>query len=332
MAQRGRPKKKKKVDEPIPEVEEKEVEVAEQEPDISDVDYQEKPKESISEPVGSDYNPFAQSVEEKAYRTPKVETSPLIGDIGEPVFERPTLSELMKENEEQVTEDGLGGQDAFSQQELNELPDKQKEEAAKGLVEQALNIYTLGCKGMGYLAKIKESKVDKLARDGSIDMNLRVPVDAYTSVSIPQIVQGFNAEIQDTFEVTEEFKESVRPAMTRVFIKRGWGVTDEQQLLLAFGMDLAQKGAILVKLKKEGDMQIKRFVEMTNISRGKDVEFVTESEGSAPQPATQTEPQTEEEDISTTEPSGSEKSMVQSVNPDLKVSEHDLKQVDVDNV
>ena len=238
----------------------------------------------------------------------------------------------MKENEEQVTEDGLGGQDAFSQQELNELPDKQKEEAAKGLVEQALNIYTLGCKGMGYLAKIKESKVDKLARDGSIDMNLRVPVDAYTSVSIPQIVQGFNAEIQDTFEVTEEFKESVRPAMTRVFIKRGWGVTDEQQLLLAFGMDLAQKGAILVKLKKEGDMQIKRFVEMTNISRGKDVEFVTESEGSAPQPATQTEPQTEEEDISTTEPSGSEKSMVQSVNPDLKVSEHDLKQVDVDNV
>ena len=182
------------------------------------------------------------------------------------------------------------------------------------------------------LAKIKESKVDKLAKDGLIDMNLRVPVDAYTSVSIPQIVQGFNSEIQDTFEVTDEFKDSVRPAMTRVFIKRGWGVTDEQQLMLAFGMDLAQKGAILFKLKKEGDMQLKRFVEMTNISRGKDVEFVTESESKRPQPAPQPEPQDEEEVISTTEPSGSEKSMVESVNPDLKVSEHDLKQVDVDNV
>ena len=331
MAQRGRPKKKK-VDEPIPEVEETKVDVAEQDPDISDVDYQEEPKEAISEPAGSDYNPFAQSVEEKAYRTPKVETSPLIGDIGEPVFERPTLSELMKENQEQVSEDGLGSQDALAQGELNELPDKQKEEAAKGLVEQTLNIYTLGCKGMGYLAKIKEDKVDKLAKDGLIDMNLRVPVDAYTSVSIPQIVQGFNSEIQETFEVTDEFKDSVRPAMTRVFVKRGWGVTDEQQLLLAFGMDIAQKGAILFKLKKEGDMQIKRFVEMTNISRGKDVEFVAESEGKAPQPEPQPEPQVENEPQVSMPASGSEKSMVESVNPDLKVSEHDLKQVDVDNV
>ena len=239
----------------------------------------------------------------------------------------------MKENQEQVAEDGLGGQDALAQSELNELPDKQKEEAAKGLVEQALNIYTLGCKGMGYLAKIKEGKVDKLAQDGLIDMNLRVPVDAYTSVSIPQIVQGFNAEIQDTFEVTEEFKESVRPAMTRVFVKRGWGVTDEQQLLLAFGMDIAQKGAILFKLKKEGDMQIARFVEMTNISRGENVEFVAASDNakqSEPKPQPQPMPESDEQESPATTSSSSK--MVESVNPDLKVSEHDLKQVDVDNV
>ena len=79
-------------------------------------------------------------------------------------------------------------------------------------------------------------------------------------------------------------------------------------------------------------MQIKRFVEMTNISRGNDVEFVTESDSKRPQPAPQPEPQEQEEPVAKTEPSGSEKSMVESVNPDLKVSEHDLKQVDVDNV
>ena len=45
----------------------------------------------------------------------------------------------------------------------------------------------------------------------------------HTSVTIPQVVQGFNGEIDDAFSVDEDFKDSVRPAMTRVFIKAWLG-------------------------------------------------------------------------------------------------------------
>ena len=336
MAKRGRPRKN-----PIPEPVEKDIEKEKEvqdfvadgiEPsdkvDISDVDYtKEEPKvEAPKSPIGQSYNPFAESVEEKAYRNVKVEESPMIQDIAEPVFEKPTFQDLVRENQDQVEEDGIGGSDdPFAQDEVSELPDKQKEDAAKGLVEQTLNMYALGCKGLGSLAKIKEKNVNRLAQEGAIDMNLRIPIDAYTSVSIPQVVQGFNNEIDDTFQVDDDFKDSVRPAMTRVFVKRGWGMTDEQQLLLAFGMDLAQKGAIVMKLRKEGDMQLKKFMEMTDYARGKNVNFVNKD--TPPQPT-----EAEEKAAEPTPKEPTESVMVENQNPNLNVNKKDLDEIDIDNV
>jgi len=300
--------------------------------DISDVDYVEP---ATKNRLGESYNPFAESVEEKAYRSVKLEDSSLATEIAEPIFERPSFQDLLKENESQVEESGLGGDaggeeaNPFSQDEIRELPDKQQEDAAKGLVEQALNMYTLGCRGLGTLAKIKESKVDKLAGEGLIDLNLQVPIDAHTSVSVPQVVQGFNNEIDDTFSVDDDFKESVRPAMTRVFVKKGWGMTDEQQLMLAFGMDIAQKGAILMKLRKEGNMQIERFIEITEISRGRNVQFVTPDHIPSVSPEEAPEPEME---VVKSKRKKAESSMVGVINPDIKISKHDLDQVDVDNV
>jgi hypothetical protein len=48
----------------------------------------------------------------------------------------------------------------------------------------------------------------------------------------------------------KEFGYKVRPAMIRVFMKRGWGMTDEQFLLYMFGKDIAIKLGIMYSLKK----------------------------------------------------------------------------------
>tara|TARA_R110000822_G_scaffold419_10_gene1938 strand:- start:1163 stop:2296 length:1134 start_codon:yes stop_codon:yes gene_type:complete len=311
--------------------------------DISDVDY------SAPEPKTMSYNPFAESVEEKEYRTPKVETSPMIEDINEPVFERPSFQDLVSENQVQVEEEGLGGtENSFAQEEIQELPQKQQEEAAKGLVEQALNLYTLGCKGLGHLSKIKESKVDDLAKEGLIDLSIQVPIDPYTNVSIPEIVQGFNSEVVDAFDVSEDFKDEVRPIMNRVFIKRGWGMTDEQQLMFAFGMDFVQKGAILMQLKKQGDVQLQKFMDMTDYKNSRsNVKFSapenapepTRGRRPRPQPqpvvseaAIEEEPMQVQPEEDILEPVQEDSSMVNVVNPDIKINKHDLDQIDVDNV
>ena len=155
--------------------------------DLSDVDYRQPTPKVMS------YNPFAESVEEREYRSVKVATSPMIGDIDEPRFERPSFEDLVNENKQQVEEEGVGGaENSFAQEEIQNLPPKQQEDAAKGLVEQALGLYTLGCKGLGALGKIKESKVDDLAKEGIIDMSIKVPIDPYTTVTIPDIINGFN--------------------------------------------------------------------------------------------------------------------------------------------
>jgi len=343
MAKRGRPSKKKEVQEPIQKVKEssepikdissdlkKEKEVQdffaegmikeEDRVNISDVDYR------TPELKQAAYNPFSESVEEKAYRTPKIENSPLIGEIEEPTFERPSLSDLMKDNEAKA-EEQQGGEpsDSFAQDEIRELPSKDQEEAAKGLVEQALNLYGLGCKGLAWMSKIKESKVDDLAKDGLIDLSLKVPIDAHTSVSIPQVVEGFNSEVEETFIVSDDFKDEVRPIMTRVFVKRGWGMTDEQQLMFAFGMDFAQKGAVLMQLKKQGDMQIERFMEMTDIARGRNVNFTP------PKASPPSSPSPINESVEVASPI-KDMSMVESQNPDLGINLEDLSQIDVDNV
>ena len=349
MAKRGRPPKKKEVvEESVKAVEESapiedvksDIKAAKKAQDfvgegitksdsidISDVDY------TTTEIKSAPYNPFSESVEEKSYRTPKIESSPMIGEIEEPTFERPSLSDLMKENEAQAEEQGVTENgDAFSQEEVRELPQKQQEEAAKGLVEQALNLYTLGCKGLGHLSKIKESKVDDLAKEGLIDLSIQVPIDPYTNVSIPEIVQGFNSEVGDAFEVSEDFKDEVRPIMNRVFVKRGWGMTDEQQLMFAFGMDFAQKGAILMQLKKQGDVQLQKFMDMTDYANGRDVKF------KAPQPPQESNPpptQNVKQEVVEEQPlppQDNSQSMVKSQNPDLKMNLDDLSQIDIDNV
>tara|TARA_R110002012_G_scaffold59532_1_gene155741 strand:+ start:8103 stop:9182 length:1080 start_codon:yes stop_codon:yes gene_type:complete len=290
---------------------------------------------------GSKYSPLGESVTEKEYRTPKVENTNQVGEIDEPYFERPTLDDLVQSNAEDTGE----SDSPFAQPEINEMSSAAQEESAKGLVEMSLNLYTLGCKGMGNLAKIPEKKLNRLVEEGAIDIGLRVPVDRYNTASVPEIVDNFNNEVGDAFVVTDEFKEEVRPIMTRVFVKNGWGMTDEQQLMMLFGMDLVQKGSVVIQMRKAAQFQLDTFMEMTEIKNGRDVRFEANQSNSEPDISVPKEPEPEEEIIDENLPeepleeileSSVEtklgESMTQKINDGLEVNKADLDQVDVDNV
>ena len=290
---------------------------------------------------GPKYSPLGESVTEKEYRTPKVENSASIGDIDEPYFERPTLDDLVQSN----AEDSGESDNPFAQPEINEMSSVAQEESAKGLVEMSLNLYSLGCKGMGGLAKIPEKRLNKLIEEGAIDVGLRVPIDRYNTASVPEIVDNFNSEVGDAFVVSEEFKEEVRPIMTRVFVKNGWGMTDEQQLMMLFGMDIVQKGSVVLQMRKAAQFQLDTFMEMTDISNQRNAQFeasqpAQEPDISQPQPgaeevdeSSEVVPEKENEEI--LESPIEDKigaSMTQKINNDIQVNQSDLDQVDVDNV
>ena len=65
-----------------------------------------------------------------------------------------------------------------------------------------------------------------------------------------EFVQGYNQQVGTAVENDPAFRKKVRPVMIRVFSKRGWGMTDEQFLLFAFGKDISIKAVTLYGMKK----------------------------------------------------------------------------------
>mgnify|MGYP003632927460 FL=1 len=348
MAKRGRPSKKAKVEEPIIE------EVSE--PTIEEVKTEEV-AEPISEPVtddiydlnssgeskiGSSYNPFGDSVEEKAYRTPEVATAESIRDIDEPNFIKPTYDDLVSANEQVGTDVEDGGIEAepkgierFAQDEVKEMSPESQKDAAEGLTSVVLGLYSQGCGMMGSFARISDKKLAQLEADGEIDTSLRVPIDKHTTASVRQVVDSMNSQTDEAFEVTEEFKDTVKPVMVRVFTKRGWGLTDEQNLMLMFGMDLAQKVTIVAQMRSAANQHLEGFKEMhyINSKNNGQVDFEAKTPRDTPRQSTPQATQVVKDDVDTsTKQDASMSNMVASDNPDLQISLSDLAQVDVDNV
>tara|TARA_R100001244_G_scaffold95098_1_gene71384 strand:+ start:716 stop:1786 length:1071 start_codon:yes stop_codon:yes gene_type:complete len=356
MAQRGRPRKKTTVkdvveDVKVEAVEQKVAEPVVEEPIVKEVapktektediyDLNTKPAESR---LGDSYNPFGESVEQRTYSRPQVAAN--VSDIDEPVFTKPSYAELVDRNETEADEsvapedkepEGLG---RFSQPEINDMPDNAKDEAADGLVDITLNLYGMGCKGLGSLAKISDKKLDRLESEDLIDTSLRVPVDAHTTASVRQIVDSMNSQVEESFTVTDDFKEQIKPVMKRVFVKRGWGMTDEQTLMMMFGMDIAQKVGVAMQIKSSANYQLEAFMQMheQNKMQNEPNEYVVADEPTPEPRRRRPTPTDSKDEAPTTKEAPKDKkedtsSMVKSQNPDLKVNMTDLAQVDVDNV
>jgi len=134
---------------------------------------------------------------------------------------------------------------------FNELEDKEKKKASEQMVDAVLDTYDT-LKGLSAkLGQMDEKKVRKMIDEGKIDRNRRITIDEYgNNVGIMEFVQNYNAQVAQAVEPDPSFRKNVRPAMTRVFMKKGWGMTDEQFLLFAFGKDLTITGVTLIGMKK----------------------------------------------------------------------------------
>ena len=95
-------------------------------------------------------------------------------------------------------------------------------------------------------------RLKKMYAEGEINPGIQIPIDgAGNTVSVDEFVQEFNSQTSEAIKTTPEFKETVRPAMVRVFEKRGIGMTDEQFLLYHFGVDLATKSITIFALRRQ---------------------------------------------------------------------------------
>ena len=201
-------------------------------------------QETVEAQVMDDFSPLDAPVKQRSYTQHKIYAdSDVVPELEEPTFQAPNFSDFDEASPEEK-EPAKPFNEPFS-----ELDGKEKTMGAEMMAEMTLDIYEKGCGFLGKLPEISESKLDQLIADGEIDPNIELPTES-GNIGVKDFAVEYNSSIKDAFEVSEDFKNNVRPPLIRVFKKRGIGMTDEQLLAYYFITDLGTKSAQAFMLRK----------------------------------------------------------------------------------
>jgi len=195
------------------------------------------------------YNPLMESVIERDYSTPQVAQTE-VADIEEPSFVPPSYEEIVANRQDEQVQSEPNPFDNPNPA-FNELDDRDKKIATESLVDTCLDAYEQLHRYAEYVVKVDEEELMQKQLEGKIDLEMQVPVSENgDTMSLGEFVQQYNEQGSNAIKYDKEFGIKVRPAMIRVFMKKGWGMSDEQFLLYMFSKDIAVKVGIMYSLKK----------------------------------------------------------------------------------
>ncbi len=240
-----------------------------------------------TEDISEGYDPFNMPVKERAYTKPQLgEHAPDIVSVKEPEFiaaPMPTQESSSEAATETSSSDnagtappkppassgssakpaGDGGGEAkeagtSDKKEpiqinpvMNELDEKEKNEAAELLVDSVLDAYEMIHQAGRHFAKVHPEKLQRLVEKDEIDLNTPVPTGDGEFLPLGQFYYEYNADIDEKFVVTPDFKRKIREPMKRLFKKHNIGLSDGQFIAMQFGKDVVQKGVMLYSFKKQ---------------------------------------------------------------------------------
>ncbi len=204
----------------------------------------------VDEGTNNHHNPFEESVVEREYATPKVAEG-VVDDIAEPSFIPPSYEDLVQERQGGSADDGYS-ENPFDNPnpQVNDLDDKDKKIACESLVDTCLDAYEQLHKYAQHIVKVDEEELLQKQAEDKIDLEQIIPVTESDTMSVGEFVGQFNEQSKTALAYDQDFGIKVRPAMIRVFMKKGWGMSDEQFLMYMFGKDIAIKVGIMYQLKK----------------------------------------------------------------------------------
>tara|TARA_Y100000114_G_scaffold156344_1_gene183220 strand:- start:7521 stop:8393 length:873 start_codon:yes stop_codon:yes gene_type:complete len=208
------------------------------------------------------FSPLDAPMKERSYSKPDTVDT---GEIEEPEFKGGLNIDNFDTNEDEVVEEQSSKFDNITNEAVNNLDAKEKSFAVEQMVETCLQLYEMA-HGLGQkVAKVDEMDIAEAIKSGEIDPSIQLPVDEKgTTINAPEFFQNYNEEVEEVLTYDQEFGDKVRPAMKRVFTKRGWAMTDENYLAFAFGKDIFTKGILVYSLRKNSSMMMNTFKEITS--------------------------------------------------------------------
>lgn len=231
---------------------------------------QEPKQTNMAEVDFDDFSPLEAPVKERSYN--KQQTVVDAEEIPEPIFDAPAAGSGQPQPSASQSSGGYTApqpepsysSDAGYSEPVNELDDKSKRQAASQLADTLLDAYKMAHQFAGNFAKVDQSQILDKVTKGELDPSLTIPVDEEgNQMGAMEFFEAQNEQIDEAFQYDPEFGKRVKPAMVRVFEKRGIGLTDEQFLMVEFGKDIAVKAALLVGMKKQQKMMLNMFITMS---------------------------------------------------------------------
>lgn len=202
----------------------------------------------------NDFSPLNENVVQRDYTRPNVQGNIDSSPIEEAVVIPPSFEDLNQsfqqnlggEQQEQMQQEDTrkvwGSENPMSSGNpyVEELDNKDKKKAAEMMSETIIDGYAKVWAFGERVVKINPNKVEKLMRNGEIHPDLVLPVQGQ-QMWIMDYIQEYNSQIDGIFTVSEDFRTTVKPILTRVLMKRNVGMTDEQALLYHVAMDSGTK-------------------------------------------------------------------------------------------
>jgi len=238
--------------------------------------------------VAQDFNPLDEAVDEKSYTGANIEVKgELPSEIPEPELQKTIIEFDDKgrlidnendESEQQETPPPSDDSFDFKQPDeqptattdvVNEPPQEEKkslktmfstdgEPDGEKKSRQLVKIIVKGYKWLfeqGYnFLELSDEKIKKQALNGKIEYEVlfvEMPLNesGTQTVTIYEFIEDYNKNLKTATTVDAEFLEEVEEVLTRIFVARGIGMSDEVYLAILVGSDMANRAVSIFSLK-----------------------------------------------------------------------------------
>jgi hypothetical protein len=191
-------------------------------------------------------------------------------------FEEPIIERSYNkgnDTQDQQDHDNLKESDEFTELDeskeptpLDDASDRTRQKAAEQTADTILKGYSrLAPKPFKWLAKVSESKAEKLAFSGQLDLDLEVS----EGVTFDDYMKSTNEQVDEIFEVDEDTLEEIREPLIEVLKEQSMELTPQQRLGMAVISHLMQMFTIAMKLRNQNNRILSYQKQLTKLSRTK---------------------------------------------------------------
>jgi hypothetical protein len=235
---------------------------------------EEVPKIDVNYIPDDDGSPLEEEVKHRDYATnggdiPKNET--LGGDapkiepvIPEPIIVSPPISDVNiggesdepKSNHQAPKQPSEPKRPSINSN-LEDLSPSQKRKAAEQSADALLLAYgNIAPIPFKKISSFNLGKLDNAHLKGEVDKDMVIAEDGTT---VKSYCEGVNQQVEQTFEITQEMKDEIRPPLIEVLLENNFALTPTQRLLMAVGGQIVTMGLTSFQFMQQNKAAMNQF-------------------------------------------------------------------------